>query len=115
MPSSAPTDTAQTAAEYYDRYEAAFNDNALVQGAWNSEQDGRHVACALGVLGPNVDSAANCPATVMPRWLAQMVPRLFDSQETAEAFAWGLSFAAAVGLVECMSRARQVVAAEASA
>jgi hypothetical protein len=85
---------AQTAAEYFDRYESALKTNSLVQGAWNSEQDGRHVACALGVLGDSVDSSSQCPATVMPRWLAQMVPAFFDRQKQDQAFAWGLEFAA---------------------
>jgi hypothetical protein len=84
---------AQTAAEYFDRYESALKTNSLVQGAWNSEQDGRHVACALGVLGDSVDSASKCPATVMPCWLAQMVPAFFDRQKRDQAFAWGLGFA----------------------
>jgi hypothetical protein len=83
---------AQTAAEAYDRYHAALTGNALVQGAWNTEQDGRHVACALGVLGPNVSGTGDCPATVMPRWLAQMVPWLFDAQTPEDAFAWGEEF-----------------------
>jgi hypothetical protein len=88
------TDIAQTAADYFDRYKSALDDHTLVQGVWNSEQDGRHVACALGVLGPDVDSVSDCPASVMPRWLAQMVPWLFDAQSEEEAFAWGLDFAA---------------------
>ncbi|MGY2734925.1 hypothetical protein [Sphingomonas sp. UYP23] len=88
------TDIAQTAAGYFERYQAALATGALKQGVWNSEQDGRHVACALGVLGDKVSSASQCPATVMPRWLAQMVPWLFDNQAEDKALAWGLDFAA---------------------
>jgi hypothetical protein len=83
---------ATTAAEAFERYELAFTSNGLVQGAWSSEQDGRHVACALGVLGDKVSSTADCPATVMPRWLAQMVPWLFDNQKSEDAYKWGLEF-----------------------
>ena len=69
---------ATTAAEYADRYLDAFKTGGLTQGAFHSERDGRQVACALGVIGDDVNSAKGCPAQIMPRWLAQMVPAFFD-------------------------------------
>jgi hypothetical protein len=84
--------TAQTAAQAFDLYKAAFDSDALTQGAWHTEQDGRFLACALGTLGPNVNSPKDCPATIMPRWLAQMVPWFFDTQSVEDAKAWGLAF-----------------------
>ena len=86
------SEIAATAAEYADRYQAALKSDSLRQGVWNSERDGRHVACALGVLGDEVDNASKCPAQIMPRWLAQMVPAFFDRQKRDDAFAWGLTF-----------------------
>ena len=83
---------AQSAAEYQARYQAALKSDSLRQGVWNSERDGRHVACAIGVLGDEVDSASKCPAQIMPRWLARMVPEFFDRQKQDDAFAWGLAF-----------------------
>jgi hypothetical protein len=83
---------ATTAAEYADHYLDAFKTGALRQGVWNSEQDGRHVACALGVIGENVNSASKCPGTIMPRWLAQMVPTFFDRQKQEDAYQWGVGF-----------------------
>ncbi|KKC25844.1 hypothetical protein WP12_12145 [Sphingomonas sp. SRS2] len=50
------------------------------------------MACALGVLGDDVDGPSKCPAAIMPRWLAQMVPWFFDRQKPAEALAWGRDF-----------------------
>jgi len=81
--------TAQEAAE---RYNAFLASDALIQNGWHDEQDGRQLACALGVLGEEVEGAKDCPATVMPRWLAQMVPGFFDCQRFEDAKDWGRRF-----------------------
>ena len=86
--------TIQTASEYAAAYKAAFKTGGLTQGNWHSEKDSRGVACALGVIGADVNSPAKCPAQIMPRWLAQMVPAFFDKQKETDAFAWGLEFTA---------------------
>jgi hypothetical protein len=81
----------QTPADAFERYKAFKTDGRLVQGVWiSSENDGRQIACGLGVLG--VTSAAQCPAQIMPRWLAQMVPYFFDNQDPVDAFDWGERF-----------------------
>ena len=85
---------ATTAQEYAARYRDAFEHGGLMQGDWHSERDGREVACALGVIGKDVNGPSKCPAQIMPRWLAQMVPGFFDRQKEADAFAWGLAFTA---------------------
>ena len=83
---------ATTTAEALARYETAFNEDRLIQASWHNEQDGRHLACALGVLGEQIDGPSKCPATIMPRWLAQMVPGFFDRQKFEDAKDWGLRF-----------------------
>jgi len=83
---------AATTKEALERYEAAFNEDRLIQASWHSEQDGRQLACALGVLGDEVDGPSKCPATIMPRWLAQMVPGFFDRQKFDDAKDWGRRF-----------------------
>ncbi|MGE3712225.1 MAG: hypothetical protein AB7G35_21470 [Hyphomicrobiaceae bacterium] len=83
---------AATAAEAFERYQRAFEAQALIQGNWRKEQDGRQLACALGVIGDEVTSPNDCPAAVMPRWLARMVPWFFDRQKAADAYDWGLRF-----------------------
>ncbi|WP_031309777.1 hypothetical protein [Sphingobium sp. C100] len=83
---------ATTAEEAFARYEAAFNEDRLIQDNWHEERDGRNLACALGVLGEEVDGPAACPADVMPRWLAKMVPWFFDRMEFDDARQWGLEF-----------------------
>ena len=87
---------ATTTAEALARYEAAFKEDRLIQVRWHKEQDGRHLACALGVLGDAVDGPNKCPATIMPRFLAQMVPAFFDRQKFDDAKDWGLRFYAAL-------------------
>ena len=89
-----------TAAEAFARYEQAFNEDRLTQGSWHIERDGRHLACALGTLGENVTSPADCPASVMPRWLAQMVPAFFDNQKFEDAKDWGKRFYAALAKLD---------------
>jgi len=88
--------TAQTAHEAFERYKSAHEEDALVQASWHTERDGRHLACALGILGPEVDGPSKCPAAIMPRWLAQMVPAFFDRQKFDDAKDWGLRFYAAL-------------------
>jgi hypothetical protein len=88
---------ATTAAEARQRYEKALTEGRLVRNSWqSSDADGRHLACALGVIGDKVESPKDCPASVMPTWLAQAVPGLFDNQPEAQAFAWGRDFYAAL-------------------
>ena len=83
---------ATNAAEAYMQYEALLNTDSLVQSSWHSQaQDGRQLACALGALGEDVSSSRDCPAQIMPRWLAQMVPWFFDNQEFEDAKTWGLA------------------------
>jgi hypothetical protein len=84
--------TAQTAAEAYERYMAFLGEDRIIQRDWHKEQDGRQLACALGVLGSEIDSPSDCPANIMPRWLAQMVPWFFDNQSFDDAKDWGSRF-----------------------
>ena len=87
---------AATTKEALERYEAAFAEERLIQASWHTERDGRQLACALGVLGDGVDEPSKCPTTIMPRWLAQMVPAFFDRQKFDDAKDWGRRFYAAL-------------------
>ena len=51
----------------------------LIQRAWHTEKGGRKMACLLGSIHPSVTSEAECNGDLMPMWLAQLTPRLFDS------------------------------------
>ncbi|MFB2351148.1 hypothetical protein, partial [Priestia megaterium] len=72
-----PTTLVADAVEAYDRYRYAFENGLLIQNSWHQEQDGRQLACALGVLGGDIRGPADCPAQIMPRWLARLVPGFF--------------------------------------
>jgi hypothetical protein len=74
------------------RYMFALDNDALIQSSWHTERYGRQLACGLGVLGDEVDGPSKCPAQIMPRWLAQMVPTFFDFQDFNDAKSWGLEF-----------------------
>jgi len=93
MAKQSAASVAQTGAEALDRYRSALDDGRLIQSRWHcTDDDGRDLACALGVIGAQVGSPKDCPAQIMPRWLAKMVPWFFDNQSKDEAFAWGLRF-----------------------
>ena len=83
-----------TADEAFDRYKAHLDANALIQGSWHGGDDGhgRDLACGLGALDPKLNGPRDCPSSVMPRWLAQMVPWFFDNQPLDDAKDWGLRF-----------------------
>jgi hypothetical protein len=50
-----------TAQDYATRYKQAFETNTLTQGEFHTERDGRQLACALGVIGPDINDAKDCP------------------------------------------------------
>lgn len=56
----------------------------LVQGAWHDEESGREVACLLGAAA-GISEAAQCPVSLMPKWMALALPGLFDGQTAAHA------------------------------
>jgi hypothetical protein len=87
------TQIAQTAADAFERYMAFLGDDRLTQGNWHAmADDGRQFACALGVLGDAIRDPADCPAQIMPGWLAHMVPWFFDNQRYEDATDWGARF-----------------------
>ena len=57
----------------------AVETKSLVQSSWHSRaEDGRQVACLLGSISPDVRSVKDCNASLMPLWLAELTPTLFD-------------------------------------
>jgi hypothetical protein len=85
--------TAKTASDALALYRDAMEHDALIQSSWRERaDDGRMLACALGVLGPTINDAAKCPGAIMPQWLAKMTVWFFDKQDFDAAKAWGLKF-----------------------
>lgn len=64
----------------------------LVQGEWWRQKLGREVACLLGAAA-GITDVSECPASLMPAWVACSLPSLFDGQtaDHAMVFArrWG--------------------------
>ena len=48
----------------------------LIQKGWHTEREGKHMACLLGAAG--FSSIRECPAELMPQWLAACTVTLFD-------------------------------------
>ena len=65
-----------------------LHDGRLIQGAWHKESGGRELACMIGALDPSINSAEQCPSSVMPQWLAHCTVELFDRQTKTDAMAW---------------------------
>jgi hypothetical protein len=76
---------------------AHLHEGRLEQGKWHRERDGREFACMLGAISPTISAAIDCPASVMPAWLARLVVPLFDHQTEADALAWAGRFGAQMG------------------
>lgn len=59
---------------------AAATEGRLVQQKWQTtDAQGRHVACMLGSFHAGIDAADKCPGSVMPGWLAEVIPQIFDN------------------------------------
>ena len=75
-----------------ERLLAFAREGRLAQRVWHAEEDGREVACLLGAAA-GINNADQCPASLMPKWLALALPPLFDGQTTAPAMSfarrWG--------------------------
>lgn len=73
----------------------------IIQGNWHTEDDeGRELACALGMLGKDMSNPRDCPSSVMPLWLAECVPTLFDAGTLSGALEWGQRFYTALARLD---------------
>jgi hypothetical protein len=65
--------------ERLDRLDIMIRENRVIRRAWT---EGHERACLLAALSPEAgkaQSASECPAEVMPRWLAHLTPWLDDA------------------------------------
>jgi hypothetical protein len=69
----------------------------LVRHQWSGQdKKGRHIACLLGSIHEDIDEPAKCPANVMPLWMAELLPALFDGVVAERAVPLGIQFAEAL-------------------
>ncbi len=79
--------------EASQRILAHLHEGRLVQNEWHSvAEKGRDFACILGAIAPNIVSHTDCPASVMPRWMAPLTVSLFDGQAKDAAMTWAARF-----------------------
>ena len=87
---------------YTERFDRFFEDGLLTRNEWTgTDERGRKTACLLAALSKEVGtkkSADACPASVMPAWLAHLVPSIDD--RTSEEF-WPEMVCRFADLVHC--------------
>ena len=70
--------TALTVAERIEQAELAHVEGRIIQHSWR-RSNGKEYVCALAAFGPDINGAEDCPAELMPQWMAQLVPFIDDS------------------------------------
>ena len=77
------------------RIHAFASEGRLVQGEWH-KMNGVKKACLLGAIHSGINSEHDCPASLMPQWMARLTVRLFDGIRTERTQEYGLRYAAAM-------------------
>ena len=75
----------------------SIREESLIQGEWSAEEQGRHVGCAMHQMGGkevDIRKPSDCPASVMPQWLAEWLPLAFDGVPADAVYAVAEDFAA---------------------
>jgi len=85
--------TRETAAQ---RIESFADAGRLRQKVWHWIEDGHEIACLLGAIHPSINGADDCPADIMPPWMANLLPPLFDNVSAEKATYYGRRFAFAL-------------------
>ena len=68
-----------------DMAEIALKEGRISQGFWRKNgNDGREMVCALAAFGPDINGSYDCPADLMPEWLAKLVPGIDDGIKLAD-------------------------------
>jgi len=59
--------------------ERAYAEGRIIQHSWRGRSpDGRELVCALTAFGPDITTPGECPADLMPLWMANVVVTLND-------------------------------------
>lgn len=73
--------------------ESYWEKGRIIQRAWRGvDNRGRNTVCALAAFGRDINDPNDCPADLMPDWLARYVPSLDDGIAEADVpmFAGGI-------------------------
>lgn len=77
------------------RIRAFATEGRLLQGTWH-KMNGVERACLLGAIHGDINSEDDCPASLMPQWMARLTVRLFDGIREERAQEYGLRYAEAM-------------------
>jgi hypothetical protein len=72
--------------ERFDRLDAMITNGRVIRRAWTRTTNGIERACLLAALSPECGAMKTtwaCPADLMPRWLAELVPCMDDNGTSA--------------------------------
>jgi hypothetical protein len=90
-----------------DRIELFAREGRLTGGEWHNARDGREIACIYGSIDPSISSVNDCPASLGPRWLHELVISLFDGlADDATRNVYGLRYAQALRKTEAWTPER---------
>lgn len=85
-----------TRVEAADRIALFAREGRLIQKKFHAERAGRELACLLGAIGKDIGAPEDCPAWVMPAWMAYLILTLFDGVRHENALSYGARFADAL-------------------
>ena len=103
------TDRKNQLAERFGRLETMLAEGRVIRNNWTDTDAGRERACLLAAISPEVgseQSAAACPAWLLPSWFAELTPPM-DDNGSSEAWPGMVSRYAAV-----VRRAAETLTAE---
>ena len=103
------TDRKNQLAERFGRLETMLAEGRVIRNNWTDTDAGRERACLLAAISPEVgseQSAAACPAWLLPSWFAELTPAM-DDNGSSEAWPGMVSRYAAV-----VRRAAETLTAE---
>lgn len=67
----------------------------LTQGYWRKKDTfDRELVCLLAAFGADINDPANCPAELMPEWLARLLPLINDGMPSIFFFDFAAAFVA---------------------
>jgi len=85
-----------TIEQRFDLSASYVADGRLMQRGWHRNDNGRELACMLGSFGQDINGPSDCPADLMPPWMAHLIPRLFDGLAPAETLPFARRFGPAL-------------------
>ena len=63
----------------FTRFDTLVAEGRIIRGDWQrKDEQGRETACLLGALAPDIQSSSDCPAGLMPDWLAELTTSFED-------------------------------------